>query len=203
MDMRQLLVMFARAGLALWLGTFLCGGARAQSPTCIADLQERWTELLREADGDIPVETFERVIGLELLVTTHRADGAINRSLDVTRMDGPSLRVDLYSHPGRKFMSASIEWTPGYFPVLTSRSCLDLAKLTKDLADMDWEARPDAGRGQASPFAALFQRGGNLAAYGNALEGKGRRCRLYYRSHYFDPAWTDKVRRAPAKEPEG
>ena len=37
---------------------------------------------------------------------------------------------------------------------------------------------------------ALFQRNGNLAAYGNAVEGRGRPCRLHYQSHYFDPPRT-------------
>jgi len=67
--MRQLLI--------LWLGLFLCGAASAQSPTSVAELHERWIDLLRATDGDISARTFEKVIGLELLVTTHGADGAI------------------------------------------------------------------------------------------------------------------------------
>jgi hypothetical protein len=191
MSMRQLLI--------LWLGMFLCGQAGAQSPASVADLQERWIELLRDADGDISARTFEKVIGLELLVTTHGADGAVARSMQATRLDGSSLIANVRTHPGGTFMSASLEWTPGYFAVLTGRSCVSLTKLTEDLVALDWKVRHDA----ASTFAALFQRNDNLAAYGNAVEGRGRRCRLYYQSHYFDPAWIDKSRPAPAKVPEG
>jgi len=186
--------------LILWLGMFLCGEASAQSPTSVAELHERWIDLLRATDGDISALTFEKVIGLELLVTTHGADGAIDRSMQATRLDGASLTANVRTHAGNKFMSASIEWTPGYFAVLTGRSCVSLEKLTEDLAAMDWKVRP----GAASTFAALFQRKDNLAAYGNTVEGRGRRCRLYYQSHYFDPAWIDKNRPAPTKEqPEG
>jgi len=201
--MRQLFMSFVRRSLALWLGMFLCGAASAQSPTSVAELHERWIELLRATDGDIASKTFEKVIGLELLVTTHGADGAIGRSTHVTRLDGSSLLAKVRTHPGGKFMSASLEWTPGYFAVLTGRSCISLAKLTEDLVAMDWKVAPDSGGRQASTFAALFQRKDNLAAYGNTVEGRGRRCRLYYQSHYFDPAWIDKSRPAPAKEPEG
>jgi hypothetical protein len=176
MSMRQLLI--------LWLGLFLCGEAGAQSPTSVAELHERWIDLLRATDGDISATTFEKVIGLQLLVTTHGADGAVARSTRVTRLDGSSLIANVRTHPGGKFMSASLEWTPGYFAVLTGRSCISLEKLTEDLVAMDWKVRPDG----ASTFAALFQRNGNLAAYGNTVEGRGRRCRLYYQSHYFDPA---------------
>ena len=56
--------------------------------------------------------------------------------------------------------------------VLTSRSCIDLARLTGDLAALDWKLRSDADGRQASTFVALFQRHDNLAAYGNAIEGK-------------------------------
>jgi hypothetical protein len=192
MGMRQFLV-------SLWLGLCLCGEAGAQSPTSVAELQERWVELLSATDGDISAKTFEKVIGLELLVTAHGADGAIGRSLQVTRLDGSSLLATVRTHPGRKFTSASLEWTPGYFAVLTGGSCISLTKLTEDLLAMDWKVRRDAG----STFAALFQRNDNLAAYGNTVEGRGRRCRLYYQSHYFDPAWLDKSRPVPAKEPEG
>ena len=201
--MRQLLVSFAHRSLALWLGMFLCGAVGAQTPASVAELHDRWIELLRDADGDISAQTFERVVGLELLVTTHGADGIIGRSVHVTRIDGSSLVADVHTYPGRKFMNVSLEWTPGFFPVLTSRSCIDLAKLTEDLAAMGWKVRSDVDGRQASAFVALFQRGDNLAAYGKALEGKGRCCRLYYQSHYFHPAWIDKSRPAPAKEPEG
>jgi hypothetical protein len=178
---------------------FLCAGVSAQSPTSVAELHERWIELLRATDGDIAAKTFEKVIGLELLVTTHGADGAVGRSMQAIRLDGSSLIANVRTHPGSKFMSASLEWTPGYFAVLTGRSCVSLAKLTEDLVAMGWKVRSNA----ASTFAALFQRNDNLAAYGNTLEGRGRRCRLYYQSHYFDPAWLDKGRPAPAKPPEG
>jgi hypothetical protein len=201
--MRQLLVSFAYRSLALWLGMFVCGEVGAQMPTCVVELQDRWIELLRDADGNIPVRTFENVLGLELLSTTHGADGAIGRSVHVTRTDGSSLVADVHTYPGRQFMSASLEWTPGFFAVLTSRSCIDLARLTGDLAALDWKLRSDADGRQASTFVALFQRHDNLAAYGNAIEGKGRRCRLYYRSHYFDPASIDKSRRLAGKGPEG
>jgi hypothetical protein len=197
--MRQFLVSFAHRSLALGLAMFLCGGANAQSPTSVAELQERWVELLSATDGDISAKTFEKVIGLELLVTTHGADGAIARSLQATRLDGSSLLANVRTHPGGKFTSASLEWTPGYFAVLTGGSCISLTKLTDDLIAMDWKVRPDAG----STFAALFQRNDNLAAYGNTVEGRGRRCRLYYQSHYFDPAWIDKRRPALEKAPEG
>src|SRR2546430_11511099 len=63
-DMRQLLMSFVRRSLALWLGMFLCGAAGAQSPTSVAELHERWIELLRATDGDIASKTFEKVIGL-------------------------------------------------------------------------------------------------------------------------------------------
>jgi hypothetical protein len=191
MSMRQLLI--------LWLGLFMCGEAGAQSPTSVAELHERWIDLLRITDGDISARTFEKVIGLELLVTTHGADGAIARSMQTTRLDGSSLIANVRTHPGGKFMSASLEWTPGYFAVLTGRSCVSLEKLTEDLAALDWKVRPDGG----STFAVLFQRNDNLAAYGNTVEGRTRRCRLYYQSHYFDPAWLDRGRPVPAKEPEG
>jgi hypothetical protein len=197
--MRQFLVSFAYRSLALWLGLFLGGEASAQSPTSVAELHERWIDLLRATDGDISAKTFEKVIGLNLLITTYGADGAVGRSMQVTRLDGSSLLANVRTHPGRKFMSASLEWTPGYFAVLTGRSCISLAKLTEDLVAMDWKVRP----GTASTFAALFQRKDNLAAYGNTVEDRGRRCRLYYQSHYFDPAWLDKSRPVPAKEPEG
>jgi len=193
--MRQLLI--------LWLGLFLCGEASAQSPTSVAELHERWIDLLRATDGDISARTFEKVIGLELLVTTHGADGAVARSMQASRLDGSSLIANVRTHPGGGFMSASLEWTPGYFAVLTGRSCVSLEKLTEDLVAMDWKVRSDAAGRPPSTFAALFQRKDNLAAYGNTVEGKGRRCRLYYQSHYFDPAWLDKGRPAPAKEPEG
>jgi hypothetical protein len=191
MSMRQLLI--------LWLGMVLCGAAGAQSPTSVAEVHERWIELLRVTDGDISAKTFEKVIGLELLVTTHGADGAVARSMQATRLDGSSLIANVRTHPGGKFMSASLEWTPGYFAVLTGRSCVSLEKLTADLVALDWKVRP----GAASTFAALFQRNDNLAAYGNTVEGRGRRCRLYYQSHYFDPAWLDRSQPAPAKQPEG
>jgi len=189
--MRQLLI--------LWLGMLLCGAASAQSPTSVADLHERWIELLRATDGDMSAKTFEKVIGLELLVTTHGADGATCRSMQAIRLDGSSLTASVRTHAGSKFVSASLEWTPGYFAVLTGRSCVSLEKLTEDLVAMDWKVRPDA----ASTFAALFQRKYNLAAYGNTVEGRSRRCRLYYQSHYFDPARIDRGRPAPAKQPEG
>jgi hypothetical protein len=191
MSMRQLLI--------LWLGLFLCGEAGAQSPTSVAELHERWIDLLRITDGDISARTFEKVIGLELLVTTHGADGAIARSMQATRLDGSSLIANVRTHPGGEFMSASLEWTPGYFAVLTGRSCVSLEKLTEDLVALDWKVRP----GAASTFAALFQRKDNLAAYGNTVEGRGRRCRLYYQSHYFDPARIDRRRPVPAGAPEG
>ena len=181
----------------------MCGEAGAQSPTSVAELHDRWIDCFAITDGDISARTFEKVIGLELLVTTHGADGAIGRSVQVTRMDGSSLVADIHTHPGGKFMNVSLEWTPGFFAVLTGRSCIDLAKLTEDLVAMDWKVRSDAEGREASPFAALFQRNDNLAAYGNALEDKGRRCRLYYQSHHFDPSWIDKSRRAAAKAPEG
>ena len=189
--MRQLLI--------FWLGLLLCGAASAQSPTSVAELHERWIELLRATDGDISAKTFEKVIGLELLVTMHGADGTITRSMQATRLDGSSLAANVRTHAGSKLTSASLEWTPGYFAVLTGRSCVSLEKLTQDLVAMDWKVRPDA----ASTFAALFQRHDNLAAYGNTVEGRGRRCRLYYQSHYFDPVWLDKSRPVPAKQPEG
>lgn len=201
--MRQLLVSFVYRSLALWLGMLLCGEAGAQTPASVAELHDRWIELLRDADGNIAAPTFERVLGLDLLVTTHGADGAVGRSVHVTRMDGSSLVADIHTYPGKKFMNVSLEWTPGFFAVLTSRSCIDLAKLTEDLVAMGWKVRSDAEGREASPFAALFQRNDNLAAYGNALEDKGRRCRLYYQSHHFDPSWIDKSRRAAAKAPEG
>ena len=201
--MWQHLASFAYRSLALWLGMFLCGEAGAQTPASVAELHDRWTELLRDADGDIPAPTFEKVLGLDLLVTTHGSDGAIGRSVHVTRLDGSSLVADIHAYPAKKFMNVSLEWTPGFFAVLTGRSCIDLAKLTEDLAAMDWKVRSDAEGRRPSPFAALFRRSDNLAAYGNAREGRGRRCRLYYQSHYFDPAWTDKSRRVSAKEPEG
>ncbi len=194
--MRQFLVSLA-------LGMSLCGAAGAQSPTSVAELHERWIDLLRNADGDISSATFEKALGLTLLVTTHGADGAIGRGMHDTRLDGASLLANVRTHPGGKFTSATLEWTPGYFAVLTGRSCLSLAKLTEDLVAMDWKIRSDAAGRPPSTFAALFQRKDNLAAYGNTIEGKGRRCRLYYQSHYFDPAWLDKGRPAPAKEPEG
>jgi hypothetical protein len=178
MSMRQLLI--------LWLAMFMCGEAGAQTPTTVAELHDRWIELLRQADGDIAAKTFERAIGLELLVTMHGVGGTVGRSVQVIRMDGSSLVADVRTYPGRNFMSASLEWTPGFFAVLTGRSCIDLARLTQDLRAIDWHARTDAG-GHQSPFAALFQRNDNLAAYGNTVEGKGRSCRLYYQSHYFDP----------------
>jgi hypothetical protein len=201
--MRQLLVSFAHRSLALWLGMFLCGEVGAQTPASVAELHDRWIELLRDADGDISAPTFEKVLGLELLVTTHGVDGAIGRSVHVTRLDGASLFADIHMDPRRKSMNVSLEWTPGFFAVLTRRSCIDLAKLTEDLVALDWKVRSDADARGPSTFAAVFRRNDNLAAYGNALEGKGRRCRLYYQSHYFDPAWIDKSRPAPAKEPEG
>ena len=123
--MRQLLVSFAYRSLALWLGMFLCGEAGAQTPTSVAELHDRWIELLRDADGDITAPTFEKVLGLELLVTTHGVDGAIGRSVHVTRLDGASLFADIHTDPRRKFMNLSLEWTPGFFAVLTSRSCID------------------------------------------------------------------------------
>ena len=58
--MRQLLI--------LWLGMFLCGEVGAQSPASVAELHERWIDLLRVTDGDISARTFEKVIGLQLLV---------------------------------------------------------------------------------------------------------------------------------------
>jgi len=189
--MRQLLI--------LWLGLFLCGEANAQSPTSVAELHERWIDLLRETDGDISATTFEKVIGLDLLVTTYGAGGAIAHGMQATRLDGASLTATVRTHPGGKFTSASLEWTPGYFSVFTGRSCVSLEKLTEDLAALDWKVRPRV----ASTFVALFQRNDNLAAYGNTVEGRGRRCRLYYQSHYFDPARIDKGRPAPAKVPEG
>src|SRR5262245_58751997 len=192
-----------RQFLGLCLGMFLCGAAGAQSPTSVAELHERWIELLRQTDGAISSRTFERVIGLDLLITTHGADGAIGRGMHVVQPDGSSLLANVRTHPGGKLTSASLEWTPGYFAVLTGRSCLSLAKLTEDLVAMDWKVRSDANGRPASTFAALFQRKDNLAAYGNTVEGKGRRCRLYYQSHYFDPGWIDKGRPTPAKEPEG
>ena len=154
---------------------------------------------MRATDGDISAKTFEKVIGLNLLITTYGADGAIGRSMQATRLDGSSLTANVRTHPGSKVMSASLEWTPGYFAVLTGRSCVSLEKLTGDLVAMGWKGRPDA----SSTFAALFQRSDNLAAYGNTVEGRGRRCRLYYQSHYFDPAWLDRSRPVPAKAPEG
>jgi hypothetical protein len=201
--MRQLLLSLVQRSLALWLGIFLCGTAGAQSPTSIAELHERWIDLLRDVDGDIAAKTFERMLGLELLVTAHGADGAVNRSVHVTRLDGASLLAGVNTYPAKKFMSASLEWTPGFFAVLTHRSCIDPAKLTADLVAMGWRVRHEAGGRSQSRFAALFQRNDNLAAYGNTVEGKGRPCRLYYQSHYFDPGWIDRNRRLPAKEPEG
>jgi hypothetical protein len=118
-------------------------------------------------------------------------------------MDGSSLIAEIHTYPARKFMNVSLEWTPGFFAVLTSKSCIDLARLTNDLAALGWKGRSDAGGRHASPFVALFQRNDNLAAYGNALEDNGRRCRLYYQSHRFDPALVDKTRRPAGKEPEG
>ena len=167
--MRQLLVSFAYRSLALWMGMLLCGEAGAQAPTSVAELHDRWIEWLRDADGDIPAQTFERVLGLDLLVTTHGADGAIGRSMHVTRLDGSSLVAVVHTYPARKFMNASLEWTPGFFAVLTSRSCIDLARLTEDLVAMGWKERPDAEGRQASPFAALFQRNDKLTAYGLSL----------------------------------
>jgi hypothetical protein len=192
MGMRQFLV-------SLWLGLCLCSEAGAQSPTSVAELQERWVELLSATDGDMSAKTFEKVIGLKLLVTMHGADGAVARSLQATRLDGSSLIATVRTHSGSKVTSASLEWTPGYFAVLTGRSCVSLEKLTEDLVALDWKVRPDA----ASTFAALFQRNDNLAAYGNTVEGRVRRCRLYYQSHYFDPGWIDRRRPAHVKVPEG
>src|SRR5262249_17786102 len=131
--MRQLLVSFACRSLGLWLGIFLCGEVCAQAPTSIAELHDRWVELLRDADGDIPVQIFERVVGLELLVTIHGVDGVIGRSARVTRLDGSSLVADIHTYPRKKFMNVSLAWTPGFFAVLTDRSCIDLARLTEDL----------------------------------------------------------------------
>ena len=82
--MRQFLASFVHRSLALWLGLCLCGGAGAQSPSSVAELQDRWVELLTATDGDISARTFEKVIGLQLLVTTHGSDGAITRSLRAT-----------------------------------------------------------------------------------------------------------------------
>jgi hypothetical protein len=192
--MRQFLVSLA-------LGMSLCGEAGAQSPTTVAELRDRWIELLSETDGDISAIAFEKAMGLELLVTMHGVDGAIGRSVQIVSLDGSSLLANVRTSPGRKSTSASLEWTPGYFAVLTGRSCIDSAELTEDLVAMGWKARSDPH--QASTFSALFQRKDNLAAYGEAGESRGRRCRLYYQSHYFDPVRIDKSRPAPAEEPEG
>jgi hypothetical protein len=161
----------------------------------VADLNDRWVELLRDADGDIAVETFETVFGLDLLVTTHGVNGAIRRSRRVTHLDGSFVDVEIDSRPASNFMRHSLEWTPGLFAVLTSGSCINLARLTDDLAAVDWKPRAGAGGDERSVFAAIFRRDDNLAAYGNATEQKNRHCRLYYRSHYFDPARTDAIAR--------
>ena len=81
------------------MATLCCGEAGAQSPGTVGELQERWMQLLREADGDISVKTFEAVVGLELLVTTHGADGAVVRSVKITRLDGSSVRADVHILP--------------------------------------------------------------------------------------------------------
>ena len=152
----RLLETLVHRSLALCLAMLFCGEVGAQTPTSVAELHDRWIELLRDADGDIPVQTFERVVGLELLVTTHGVDGVLGRSVHVARLDGSSLIADIHTYPSRKFMNVLLEWTPGFFAALTGRSCIDLAKLTEDVVAMDWKVvRSDAGR-QASTFAALF-----------------------------------------------
>jgi hypothetical protein len=87
-------------------------------------------------------------------------------------------------------MSLSLEWTPGFFAALKGGSCINLAKLTDELAAMGWRRRGHPGGDGRSAFAALFRRGGDLAAHGDASEQKNQRCGLYFRSHYFDPART-------------
>lgn len=191
--MRQLLVALAYRGLVLGLATLPCGEAGAQAPATVADLHDRWIDLLRDADGDIPAATFERVLGLGLLITTHGADGAVGHSLQVTHSDGASLLADVHTRPGGTSMSVSLEWSPGYFAALTRGSCIDLARLTEDLVAVGWTARP----------AAIFRRNGNLAAYGGAGESRSRRCRLYYQSHLLDPARTGQRPRVPPERPEG
>ena len=185
--MRQLLVSF--------LAMLVCGHASAQTPTTVAELSDRWVELLRDADGDIAAKTFEKVFGLDLLVTTHGVNGAIRRSRRVTHLDGSFVDVEIDSRPARNFMRLSLQWTPGFFAVLTSGSCINLARLTDDLAAVLWKPRAGVGGDGRSAFAALFRRDDNLAAYGDATEQKNRHCRLYYRSHYFDPARTDAIAR--------
>jgi hypothetical protein len=186
--MWQLLV---SCGLAM----LLCGGAAAQSPTTVHELQDRWIELLRDADGPISAEGFEKVFGLDLLVTMRGADGAIRRSRRMAHLDGALLDVDIDARPAQDSLSLSLEWTPHFFAVLTGGSCINLAQLTGDLAAMDWKLRAYAGDELRSASAALFRRDGDLVTYGNASAQKNRRCRLSYRSHYFDPAPVGASRR--------
>jgi len=90
--------------------------------------------------------------GLDLPVgTTARAGGQPQRAC--THLDGSSLSADVHSQPAGGFMSASLEWTPGYFAVLTSRSCIDVTKLTHDLG-RGWKVHADGDGRQASTFAA-------------------------------------------------